>query len=1310
MKHFFLILILIIGLTGKANSQLSISSGLNSNPSKLLKDYFIGSNIVISNIQIIGKNSTKASYGYFEASNSELGINKGIILSTGNIFTASGANSCKDEVSDINNLFYDKDLSDLNGIAYQFGKDATSIEFDFVPQFNSVSFRYVFASEEYSKFVCTQYNDVFGFFISGPNIGGKANIAKVPQSNANVSINTINNGNRDCNGKQNNNCSPSNSMYYKDNITGTSLNFNGLTTILTANYNNLIIGETYRIKLAIQDVGDNLYNSAVFLEAGSFSSKINLSVACPLRACIGEDFEIKALGDPSLIYQWYTPNGQYYQSQNVLIKNCTENMQGWYKVKATNQDGISVSDSCYVVLQAKPDIKIVGNPNVCDGYTLQLEAKGANSYKWYRGFIKAGNEISNSNFLDIDNPKNEMIYVIGTSNQCSKTDSIPVFVNLNPKIKKANWKNRVCSNTTEIYQVNPENNISYTWQVSGGIIDSIQNDGKIYNQNKNAENTNFIRVKWSKVQAGQIQVVANNIQTACSSNEKLNVDIYNLEAPKFMSNSVVIKDTLSICNENSANIECKSQASKYEWFERSQGLLASPLSKNSNLIINKEGMYFCKVYNELSCYLLDSIYVQIVPKPIVDAGNDTTVCFGDKIRLNASGAMNYMWYDQNNNLISKAKTIEFPAKNNTRYYLYGENKIGCEAWDTILISVGNLPKITFDKKIQVCKNNNVKIGVNGAKHNKWFSKKSLILQESDSLEIVADSSKYMYFESTNDNICKLIDSIYIDVKNIPEIYLPNDTTICYGEKIRFTAKEGIEYKWFDKSTNQLISNNEIFDQNLYESKTFSFWAINDENCIFQKDFNVIVEPELKLQLNNAKVLCINDSILFKSFGNYTTKWYDSTKVILSKGDEFLINLNHGNKYFLSIENKTGCIYFDSIFVSNYPKLITTKDTTVCFGQDLNLNLQGASKYIWKDEFGNVLSDKNFYNFNPQKNTKLLIQAISEFGCTVDSIINIKVLDELKTDAGKDLIVCFDENINLDAKGAENYLWLDSNKKVLSKTAKYNTKAQQNTKLYLIGSNRLNCSLVDSIEIKVKTLSATLQAPVLEFDALQKNVKIPIKLFEQENLSDCLQDSNKISLKVLYSMFNPSKIEFDGIDYKIEKQIITDEFDDKYWLVSTNLSSNYKNVNGQINLNLIGDVLLADRDTSFISVVSFDNTIPINTKKINGKMILSKLCREGGTRLLEYGNPIVATTISPNPAQNAVKISLNEINDCAYKSIQIIDKLGKILKTINWKSDCDNNSEIRTFDVDLFDFASGSYSILIRSNNIVIANSNLMISK
>jgi len=159
----------------------------------LVKDVFIKGNCRnVSNISAIG--SKELSIGQFENGEGVININDGIILSTGTIELAHGPNITSEVSYSFNEISEDPDLSRLaTGILY----DATGIEFDFVPLDDKVSFRYVFASDEYCEYVGTEFNDVFGFFVSGPGINGSfennaINVASLLGTDQDVSINTVN--------------------------------------------------------------------------------------------------------------------------------------------------------------------------------------------------------------------------------------------------------------------------------------------------------------------------------------------------------------------------------------------------------------------------------------------------------------------------------------------------------------------------------------------------------------------------------------------------------------------------------------------------------------------------------------------------------------------------------------------------------------------------------------------------------------------------------------------------------------------------------------------------------------------------------------------------------------------------------------------------------------------------------------------------------------------------------------------------------------------------------------------------------------
>jgi len=164
-----------------------------------------------------------------------------------------------------------------------------------------VVFNYIFASEEYNEYVCGSVNDAFGFFLSGPGLMGPytnnaVNLATIPNPTIDgafipVTINSVNNGNVGANGTLSNCVQVSaqwnlNTDYYVDNANNsdpTSTQFDGFTITLVASA-AVQCGQTYHIKIAIADAGDTAFDSAVFLEGGSFASN---SASIDASASIG---------------------------------------------------------------------------------------------------------------------------------------------------------------------------------------------------------------------------------------------------------------------------------------------------------------------------------------------------------------------------------------------------------------------------------------------------------------------------------------------------------------------------------------------------------------------------------------------------------------------------------------------------------------------------------------------------------------------------------------------------------------------------------------------------------------------------------------------------------------------------------------------------------------------------------------------------------------------------------------------------------------------------------------------------------------
>jgi len=262
-------------LTCSASAQLNITT---ESDATTLAQKITGPGVTILNAQYTGG---RFSAGTFESVRN-FPFNSGILLTSGRAKTEGtsfGANGVYTNVP-TNGLGLPGDAA-LTTYSGKATFDACVLEFDFIPQGDSIKVNYIFSSEEYGTYTCTNYNDVFAFLISGPGFAQNTNIALVPNTTIPVSVNSINDGIPGPSGSIGtcNNIgagSPFTQLYIKnrDNI----LTYNGYTVVLTA-VAKVTPCNVYHIKLAIADASDGTLDSGVFLEASSFSSNGSIQVA-----------------------------------------------------------------------------------------------------------------------------------------------------------------------------------------------------------------------------------------------------------------------------------------------------------------------------------------------------------------------------------------------------------------------------------------------------------------------------------------------------------------------------------------------------------------------------------------------------------------------------------------------------------------------------------------------------------------------------------------------------------------------------------------------------------------------------------------------------------------------------------------------------------------------------------------------------------------------------------------------------------------------------------------------------------------------
>ena len=252
-KKLFVVALGLLSIQG-LNAQLNVNVSLT--PEQIVQN-LVGPGVAISNVTVTACDS---SYGYYQSAATEIGTSQGLLLTTGKALYAQGPNNsignCSTSAGTCD--YFDNDCPGsvlLNQAQSRTTYDATQFEFDIVPQGDSLKFKYTFASEEYNEWVGSQFNDVFGFYISGPGIGTDVNIALIPTTGQVVSINTIN-------------ALTNQAFYYNNqNPLGQFVQYDGFTRNLIAKVGGLFPCETYHLKLVIADGTDHVYDSGVFIQS-----------------------------------------------------------------------------------------------------------------------------------------------------------------------------------------------------------------------------------------------------------------------------------------------------------------------------------------------------------------------------------------------------------------------------------------------------------------------------------------------------------------------------------------------------------------------------------------------------------------------------------------------------------------------------------------------------------------------------------------------------------------------------------------------------------------------------------------------------------------------------------------------------------------------------------------------------------------------------------------------------------------------------------------------------------------------------------
>ncbi len=633
-------------------------------PQQLVQNVLLGSGVTATNITYTG-DALQISQ-FFATTTTSLGIASGVLLSTGNSLSSSavgpqGPNSGGSTSTNFNT----PGDADLNGISTASTEDAAFLEFDFIPTGDSIKFRYCFGSDEYPEFAPSNYNDVFAYFLSGPNPSGgnytNLNIALIPGTTTPVTINNVN--------------ATTNNFYYRSN-TGNVIDceFDGVTKVMFA-LAKVICGQTYHIKIAIADAGDAAYDSGVFLEAGSFSSLPPLNVYttnsnsnipdsilvedcntyCAYFIRNGnlanvDSFNLQVTGNALLGTDYIQSGNAGFTWPTKLIFAAGQDTIKFCNIIALQDNLIEGTDtlsfqmasfatstlSCLSSNVIKFNLYIkdytpitIGqnNTSVCTGNSITLNASATNGYAPYT-YTWTAPAVNTATFNT--GPINStQIFTITVNDICNKpiTKQITIDTVSTPTVISTNTT--ICIGTTA--SVTASGATTYTWS-NGAVNDTL-----------------FVS---PSVNTTYTVIGANG---ACTNSAVSTVSVVGI--------TLSISGNNNLCLGQSTTLTASGSSTTYTWSNGS--------NNNSITVSPTDTIIYTVTSIVASCSNIAVYPVNVTPPPTLTVSG-TPYCAGQTTTVTATGANSYTWSSG-----QTTSTISVSPIGNTIYTVTGSSIPSC---------------------------------------------------------------------------------------------------------------------------------------------------------------------------------------------------------------------------------------------------------------------------------------------------------------------------------------------------------------------------------------------------------------------------------------------------------------------------------------------------------------------------------------------------------------------------------------------------------------------------------------------------------
>ncbi len=672
----------------------------------------------------------------------------------------------------------------------------------------------------------------------------------------------------------------------------------------------------------------------------------NTQAGNDVTVCAGQSVTLTATGGVTFSWDLGVSNGISFVPTSTAT----------YTVTGTSAAGCTKTDQVVVTVNALPIVDAGTDVSLCDGQSVTLSGSGAVSYAWDLSVLDGISFI----------PTTTATYTVtGTDlNGCTNTDQVTVTVNTLPSVQ-AGTDVTVCEGQS--VTLSGSGAVSYSWDLS--VLDGIS----------------FVPSTTATY------TVTGTDANGCINTDQVLVTVNTLP-------NVQAGADLTVCAGQSVTL-AGSGADSYAW---DFGVI-----DGTSFIPTTSATYTVTGTDVNGCTNIDHVIVTVNSLPIVQAGIDVTVCEGQTVTLNGSGADSYTWD------LSVLDGISFIPTSTATYTVTGTDLNGCTNTDQVTVTVNTLPSVQAGTDVTVCEGQSVTLDGSGADSYSWD------LSVLDGISFIPTSTATYTVTGTDLNGCTNTDQVTVTVNTLPSVQAGTDVTVCEGQSVTLVGSGADSYSW-DLSVLDGIS----FVPSATTTYTVTGTDVNGCTNTDQVIVNVNALPIV--QAGTDVNLCDGESVILTASGADTYSW----DLGVIDGISFIPTSTA--TYTVIGTDANGCTNTDQVIVTvnALPIVQAGADITICSSDAVTLNGSGSGSLSWSN---NVINGEIFY---PTSTTIYTLTVVDLNGCSATDDIQVIVNNQPQINMVVAPTSCADSTGTATASISSglapySYYWSDGSQNVLS---------------------------------------------------------------------------------------------------------------------------------------------------------------------------------------------------------------------------------------------------------------------------------------